>query len=122
MMEFFNLLFCSLYKSFTKDKKDRTPEWSVICILSLFIFFNTITVYYYFKILIQHRAYADIPKIFLLAIILSYLIFFYLIFIKDKKYLAIYEKFQTKGIRNSALITNLYLIFSSIALISLLFI
>lgn len=115
-MTFFKIVFCSLYKSFKKDKHDRDPDVSVIAILSILISLNLFTVYSCLFFLFRYKR-QQIP-IFYGGIFCLFIYFIlYRFFIKDDRYLKIFEAFELEysGKNTSSIITNFYWVLSLLA-------
>lgn len=117
MIKFLNLIFFSLYKTFKKD--DSTPAWSTICILSILLSFNIITIYYFIRYIKGFEVHQHISKLYLLLLVLIIQFFLYLIYMRKKKHLHIYKEYLHlyEGKKSSAILTNLYIFFSLISFI-----
>ena len=118
MKKFLAIIFCSLYKS--SPKYDDDPAFTVICIISILLSINAFTVYFFIRFLAGDKRILMYPYY---GGILSLIILFilYMMFIKNKKHVDIYENFQMKEKKfNPAIITNIYVALTFIGFASVL--
>jgi len=93
-----------------------------MCILSLFLSLNVLTIIGYYKAIIDHSDHILIPEVYEIAIIIIIGVVNYFFFYKDKKYEVIYHEFKKNTPINGARgtwITILYMIITIAMLFSL---
>ena len=116
LKRFLIIIYCSLYKS---SYKDDEPEFTVICVIAILLSLNAATVYYYIKFLAGYKVHELMDSFYGGAICFVILFMLYHMFIKSKKYIEIYENFQTTAKNYSpAVVTNVYIILTFMAFVS----
>jgi hypothetical protein len=97
-------------------------RFKAMCILSLFLSLNALTIIGYYKTLVEHSDHVSIPSAYEIIIIISIGVVNYFFFLKDKKYELMYEEFKKNtsmsGARGTR-ITVLYIIITLAMLFSL---
>ena len=127
-MTFFNLIF---FKYFQFSKKignvddDGTYAFKAVGIMTLFCALNLFSLIGYFKCLVEHSNSILLPTIYYIAILVMIGTIFYLCFLRNNKYVQLFEKIekdsQLKGLAGT-LITIAYMTLTIIFLMGLVWI
>lgn len=97
-MNFYNILFVRVFNSLYQTNKS-IPEWSSIVAISMFLFFNIISILLFFDVEIILFGSSFFQYTPLVLITLNY---FY--FLHDKKYLHFLEKYNRSSYLSSVLV------------------
>lgn len=117
-MNFFQLIYCRLYE-FCRDE-NKAFEFTAVCVFSILLSFNTLTLYFLLRYIFHYEVHAPLSSLYLGLVAIFYMIILSLAFIRNKKYISLYEQFEVDNKRKKAsIITIVYAIFSIGSLISM---